>query len=207
MPSSTLPKAPIKSKVSSTNELALSFDASLSLDCDGTIVIYTWSFGDTSTGSGVKADHTYSVPGIYTVQLTIFDNNGNGDIISQKLTVGTINVPPKADFTVSPNGLTVNVNGAASSDSDGTISSYAWNWNDSTTAGSGVSASHTYTQAGTYQITLTVTDNKAATAIANQTVILTRPNVPPTASFYWSTNLLVANFNGSASSDSDGTIA
>jgi PKD repeat protein len=45
-----------------------------------------------------------------------------------------------------------------SSDRDGTITSYGWNFGDATTS-SGVSVSHTYTLGGTYNVSLTITDN------------------------------------------------
>ncbi len=55
---------------------AITFDASSSYDPDGTIVNYTWDFGDGSTASGVTASHSYQKIGTYTVTLTITDNDG-----------------------------------------------------------------------------------------------------------------------------------
>lgn len=56
--------------------VAVSFDASTSSDCDGTLVDYAWDFGDGNTGTGVSASHTYTQPGNYSVQLTVEDNSG-----------------------------------------------------------------------------------------------------------------------------------
>jgi parallel beta-helix repeat protein len=55
------------------------FDASGSYDSDGTIINYTWSFGDGTTGYGVSTKHTYSKAGTYTVMLTVTDNEGGRD--------------------------------------------------------------------------------------------------------------------------------
>ena len=82
---------------------------------------------------------------------------------------------PTASFTVTPtNGtvpLTVAVDASASSDSDGTITSYAWNFGDgATSSGTSTTASHQYTVAGNYTITLTITDNNAATASTTRAV-------------------------------------
>jgi len=59
----------------SSNEI-IYFDASGSYDPDGTIVSYSWDFGDGNTATGVTTDHAYSVDGNYTVTLTVTDNDG-----------------------------------------------------------------------------------------------------------------------------------
>jgi hypothetical protein len=53
------------------------FDGSESHDVDGYIVSYEWDFGDGSPhGSGVTPSHVYTSRGIYTVTLTVIDNDG-----------------------------------------------------------------------------------------------------------------------------------
>ena len=49
------------------------FDASGSTD-DGTIVSYSWDFGDQKTGEGVETNHIYNIVGNYTVILTVTDD-------------------------------------------------------------------------------------------------------------------------------------
>lgn len=86
---------------------------------------------------------------------------------------------PVAAFTAAINGFDVSVDASASSDPDGTISSYAWDFGDGSTA-SGVSAQHHYASPGSYQITLTVTDNLGDTATASREVtadVVTEPGV------------------------------
>jgi len=56
----------------------ITFDASASSD-DGWIVSYDWNFGDRTSGAGKMVQHTYSVVGIYTVTLTVTDNEGGTD--------------------------------------------------------------------------------------------------------------------------------
>ena len=53
------------------------FDASSSYDPDGVIVSYLWDFGDGITGTGMNTAHSYKKPGVYSVVLTVTDNNGN----------------------------------------------------------------------------------------------------------------------------------
>ena len=60
--------------------LTVQFDASASHDPDGSIVSYTWNFGDYSAGvAGVTASHSYPTGGIYTVTLSATDNLGAPD--------------------------------------------------------------------------------------------------------------------------------
>lgn len=56
--------------------LGVSFDGSCSSDPDGSVVSYSWNFGDGATDSGPTAYHTYWSPGFYTVTLTVTDNSG-----------------------------------------------------------------------------------------------------------------------------------
>jgi bacterial leucyl aminopeptidase len=81
---------------------------------------------------------------------------------------GPSNAPPVANFTASASGLTVNFTDT-STDSDGTIASRSWSFGDSTTSAV-ANPSKTYTAAGTYNVTLTVTDNNGATNSKTQAV-------------------------------------
>ncbi|MGV8909667.1 MAG: PKD domain-containing protein [Propionicimonas sp.] len=81
------------------------------------------------------------------------------------------NVAPVAAFSVVVSTRTASVDGAGSSDPDGTIASYAWNWGDGQND-TGSKASHTYAADGTYTITLTVTDNGGAQGTTSKTVTI-----------------------------------
>lgn len=98
---------------------------------------------------------------------------------------GGSNSAPTASFTATPTSgdvpLAVAFNAAASTDSDGSIASYAWNFGDNS-SGSGVAPTHTYTAAGNYAVTLTVTDNRGATAVATGSISAGPPLPPVTVS-------------------------
>ena len=83
------------------------------------------------------------------------------------------NQAPTAAFTVSPAspvvGQTVTFNASGSLDPDGTIVSHAWSFGTGAT-GTGIAPSYTYSSPGTYAVTLTVTDNGAATGTTTQSV-------------------------------------
>jgi len=87
-------------------------------------------------------------------------------------------VAPVAAFSSSVSNLTASFNSSGSTDNDGSITGYAWNFGDSTN-GTGASPSHTYAAAGTYQVTLTVTDDDGATGSVTHAVTVTAP--PPAA--------------------------
>lgn len=204
-------QAPVAAFTVGVDDLTLAVDGGTSADPDGTIAAYAWDFGDGSTGTGTTAAHAYAAAGTYQVRLTVTDNTGGTNALTQPVTVTDPppNQAPTADFTSSPTDLAVAVDGTASSDPDGTIAAYAWDFGDGST-GSGMTASRTYAAAGTYTVTLTVTDDNGVTAQTTRSVTVTAPAVPnqvPTAAFTAAPTDLNVAFDGSTSSDPDGSIA
>ncbi len=122
---------------------------------------------------------------------------------------GDVNQAPVSSFTYSCTDLGCSFDGSASSDSDGNIASYSWNFGDGSTA-TGSNPSHTYASAGDYTVTLTVTDNEGATGQSSENVSVTGGgdvNQAPVADYSFNCTDLGCSFDGSASSDSDGSIA
>ena len=70
------------------------------------------------------------------------------------------NSPPTANFTFGCTGLTCNFTDA-STDSDGFVQSRSWNFGDGGTS-TATNPSHTYAAGGTFDVTLTVTDDDNA---------------------------------------------
>jgi len=79
------------------------------------------------------------------------------------------NQAPVANFSANCTELVCQFNGSTSSDADGSIASYAWSFGDGRT-GSGATASNSYAAAGSYNVTLTVTDDRGATGSRTTTV-------------------------------------
>ena len=167
----TLPTAAF---AESCDSLTCTFDGNASSDPDGPITSYAWNFGDSTTGTGATPSHDYAASGTYTVSLTVTDNEGGTKTTSHPVTVTRINQPPTAAFTTDCTDLTCLTDAITSADPDGSISSYAWDFGDSST-GSGMTASHDYAEAGTYTISLTVTDNDGATASTTRSVAVVDP--------------------------------
>ncbi len=71
------------------------FDGSGSYDPDGTIVDYSWEFGDGNFGSGETPTHIYDTPGLYFVNLTVTDDDSATDTDTCMITVlPTYPTPP-----------------------------------------------------------------------------------------------------------------
>lgn len=68
----------IADPTSGSSPLTVDFDASTSHDPDGTIVSYSWDFGDGVSGTGVTTSHTFTATTdkTYTVRLTVTDSGG-----------------------------------------------------------------------------------------------------------------------------------
>jgi len=161
--------------------LTIAFDATGSVDTDGTIVNYYWDFGDSHTQNGDVVSHTFA-PGTWTVQLKVTDDKGA--IGTTATTIVATNNAPTADFSISPATGTAPLNATfdastLSGDIDGTIVSYAWDFQELGTE-SGATVVKTI-PAGTIDVTLTVTDNNGATATKTRSVTATgAPATAPT---------------------------
>jgi PKD repeat protein len=190
----------------------VTFDASASSDPDGQIVSYAWNFGDLTSGSNRVVSHAYLLAKTYTVTLTVTDNESFTATATVDVVVQPPGPhPPNARFVASPSpvdpGVLVTFNASTSSDSDGTIVSYSWNFGDSSPADTRVVATHSYLVRGVYTIVLSVTDNQSLSSTAAHQVVV---DVSPRAAIQFAPETIyigvTVTFDGSSSTDSDGTI-
>ena len=141
------------------------FDASGSLDPNGTIASYAWDFGDGSTGSGASVSHTFAQDGAFTVRVTVTDNDGLTDTAT--FDVNVTNVAPVVGAVPD---ATLNVGAtytAAGSFTD--PGADAWtatvNWGDGSApevvplSGHSFSLTHIYTAGGTYTVSIDIADD------------------------------------------------
>lgn len=216
-PQNTPPSASfVAAPTTGTAPLLVTLNANQSSDGDGSIVSYSWSFGDGANGSGKNTVHTFSQPGTYVLALTVTDDDGASDTDSQTIVVNAgANEQPSANFTATPltgtAPLLVNMDASASTDSDGDVVSYAWSFGDGA-SGSGETTSHTYTSPGSYSLRLTVTDDDGAVNSKVATIVVTGAgNRSPVAEFVASPTSgnapLQVALNANQSSDPDGSIA
>jgi PKD repeat protein len=134
---------------------------------------FEWNWGDGATTSGLTSSHVYAVAGTYVIGLTVVDEAGQTHSTTKNVTVGT--GQPTASFSfVSAGGHTMAFNAAASSAEGGaTIVNYTWSFGDplgSSSSGPSASTTFIYPAAGTYSVTLTVTDSLGRSGAVSQSV-------------------------------------
>jgi len=183
-----------------------------STDVEGPLVAWYWDFGDKQSADVQNPEHIYADPGKYLVTLTITDLGGLQVSGSKEITVlPPGNNPPIANFTYLQQNRRLIIDFTdISTDTDGTIISWNWNFGDQSTDFT-KNPSHTYALAGTYQVTLTVSDNGGKTeSITKKVTVNPLVNQPPVISnitgAQTSFKPLIGTFS-ETSSDSDGFIS
>jgi PKD repeat protein len=202
--------APTASFTTTEDQLAVTADGTASSDAEGPIAGYAWSWGDGTNDSGATATHAYDQGGTYTVTLTVTDAGGLTGTSTKSITVTAppVNQAPTAAFTSTVSNLTADFTAAGSNDPDGSIVSWEWAYGDGAT-GTGETSSHAYATAGTFTVSLTVTDNGGKSSTVTHNVTTTAPpvNQAPAASFTATVSNLSVAFDATASADPDGTIS
>jgi PKD repeat protein len=171
----------------------------------GTLDTHTidWDFGDGETASTtLTPSHVYADNGIYTVTLTVTDDDGGAG--SDTLTVTVNNVPPTADAgpdQVTDEGNTaIDFRGAYTDPAINDTHTVKWDFGDGSPEVTGtLTPSHTYpADDGNYTVTLTVTDDDGG--VGSDTLKVEINNVAPTVEAGLDQEVLEGNsvqFNGS----------
>ena len=120
-------------------------------------------FGGREPGQAIQG-------GIWTLQLTESDSN-----VNQVPIAAAIATPASGSLET-----TFSFDASASRDSDGEIVSYLWDFGDGSTA-SGPSASHRFASAGSFNVVVTITDDRGATAQKALMVQVSNGDVTPDA--------------------------
>jgi PKD repeat protein len=159
---------------------------------------------DGTLGTGPSLSRTDLSVGTHEIRLIATDSDGLADTARVVIGVGeTPNLPPVGSFSYGCTGLSCAFTDA-STDPDGTVVAWAWDFGDGSTS-SDQSPTHEYGAAGTYTVSLTVTDDDGATGSTIKQVSPAASNVAPTADFTYGCTGLTCGF-ADASTDPDGTI-
>jgi hypothetical protein len=142
----------------------------------GSIVSYAWNYGDGETAVGQIQSHTYKHLGTFTVRLTVTNDRSISASATQVVTVGA-SAGPTAAFVFSPTAPVIDqkvqFNAALSTATVGhELIKYEWVFGDGSPNAADPLPTHTYTLAGSYVVTLTVTDDTGQKASVQQTVTI-----------------------------------
>src|SRR5690554_5089205 len=133
---------------------------------------YSWDFGDGSNSNQAFVYHQYALSGVYDVILVV-SNDTCSETTMQSITVNQCTPP----CNLNPGFIyydTVNCNTAFYPNNFNQFHTYSWDFGDGTTS-SNAFPQHEYVTAGTYNVTLTVS-NDTCTETITQSV-----SVPPCA--------------------------
>lgn len=164
------------------------------------ITAWQWDFGDGAGSTAQFPNHTYTEAGAFDVSLTVTTEVGTS--LAKKTGYIIVTKRPTADFTMDPSSgptpLTVQFADTSDPGTDPripamTILTRLWDFGDSYTD-TRPSPSHTFTQAGAYNVTLTVTsptgsDTKLQQVVTGQlptpdfTAVPSEGNAPLTVQF------------------------
>ncbi|GJQ30136.1 MAG: hypothetical protein HBSAPP03_20200 [Phycisphaerae bacterium] len=189
-----------------------------SSDPDGSITNYHWAEGETTLfNSALSSPVVNLAAGVHTITLTVTDNSGATDSDEVVITVNrrpVANAGPDLiiDDIDDDGDQAVTLDGAGSSDPDGTIANYLWQEGAATLADGPESSPTIALGWGAHTISLIVTDNLGG--VHSDTAVITVNRVP-VADAGSDQNVLDADnngsesitLNGSASLDHDGAIA
>lgn len=139
---------------------------------NGKIESWSWDFGDGLTSTEQSPSHVYEASGTYVVALTVTDDFLGLSASTTREVDVTVNAAPDASFTYVPDYLHVSF--TTTSTDDGAIVSHLWDFGDGTTSVED-SPGHDFPAAGSYDVSLTVTDDLGAETTIAATIMLEAP--------------------------------
>lgn len=140
-----------------------------------------------STGERSTLETSVAAAGAFTARVRVTDASGLASPAAQHSMTIAGNAVPVAAYTFMPTaptaGTPVAFDASGSQDADGSIQSYSWDFTtDGTTDATTEQASFTYSAKGTYNATLTVTDDAGATDTEVRQIVVGAAGSPPTFS-------------------------
>jgi len=148
-------------------------------DIAGDPLTYSWDFGDGATAAGAVVEHTWADNGVYTVTVTVEDDEGGQDQMQSDIVV--TNQSPVITLLIGPEsadeGAGMGFVALAEDDSpvDQAELVYTWDFGGGEQL-QGSNAVHAFPDDGRYDVTLTVSDGESEVSESLEVLVL---NVPP----------------------------
>jgi len=168
-------------RIDGETDMEITFDGSRSSDPDSEDNLkYKWDFGDntrTDWSDSTHATHTYKITATYSVTLWLTDGLSTMSATTSAI-IDSKNHPPvaHAEILEDPNDLWTNMSipfsstGSYDIDGEGRIS-FTWDFDDGTDPSTLANPIHVFEDPGTYNVVLTVIDQK--NVIAQAPLVLT----------------------------------
>ena len=156
------------------------FNGSPSASIDSEIVEYSWEISDPNNAvkeySEKTFTETFSIPGVYTVKLTVQDEEGKTNTQAQNFSIGAN--PPKAAFSFatrkSSEPAKISFDASATRDESSTSLQYSWDFDNDgkfeIMESKNPLTEHTFPEARRYSVKLVVKNGFGKTGETTQTV-------------------------------------
>ncbi|HEX9743956.1 MAG TPA: PKD domain-containing protein [bacterium] len=209
----------------------IDFDATASMDSDGSIAEYLWDFngdgtyGDAYTGDPSMPTAMFNTPGSFDVMMKVVDDEGAEDMIDAPIPVMITNDLPVAgatsDVTDIYGGDSVTFDATSSSDANSacgdSVVDYSWDFDgdgvfeDSYDSGDDINPVKMYSSNGTFEVSLRVTDSFGGEDDLDTPITINVQNHPPIGCveitsempYMFETDI---DFSAQCSEDPDGSI-
>ena len=130
---------------------------------------WTWEFGDTGVSGNPNTTHVYEREGTYVVKLTV-SNEGGTSSAEREIVVKS---PPSANFRWATSGRSVKFTDTSWDNPE----SWSWDFGDGETS-TDRSPTHQFEGSGSYEVTLTVSNDAGRSAPKTQSVRVGESPVP-----------------------------
>jgi hypothetical protein len=223
--SNAMPVANAGAAQNLTTGSTASLDGSGSTDADNNLLTYRWtltskpagSTANLSSSTAVNPTFIADISGDYLATLVVNDGQVDSNPVSVTITASNANLAPVANAGTPQNvlvGATTTLNGANSSDANGDAITYAWSMTSkpfgSTAAlanASTVNPTFAADIAGSYVLSLVVSDGSLSSAASTVTITASTANIAPVANAGAAQSVVTGSqvtLNGSASNDANG---
>ena len=146
----------------------------------GSIVTYSWDFGDGTTSAIKNPSHNFTTPGVFNTVLIVINQAGCQDTITKIISIGAVS----PDFTA-PDTVCVNTGFTITNTSAPSIVSSLWSFGDGTTSTQN-NPLKLYSASGVYNIKLINNFGACKDSVTKKIVVVNKPtarfnyNAPPT---------------------------